>query len=316
VFSPTQGGLRTGTFTATAAELAKPLLVALSGTGLSAPAISAVPGSISFGNYNVGQISPVQTVTVTNSGGVALSNLSATIAGDFSIPSGANSCGPNLAVGAQCQVGVVFVPAQAGGRGGSLTLAATELGSPTVVGLAGNGEDFSMTVTGSPSATITSGQTATFTLSIVPLNGSTGMVTFGCSGTPQNSTCTMNPASVTLTGQNSATVTVTIATGQTASSAVRRPSPDPETLGIALALVVPMGFLAARRRRWRGMLALAALALFLPGCNLKVSPGGNGSSGSPSGPTANPTPSGAYTLTVTGSEPGLNHSVALSLTVE
>jgi len=256
---------------------------------------------------------------VTNSGGVSLSNVSASIAGDFSIPAGANSCGPKLAIGAQCQIGVVFVPSQAGGRTGSLTVAATELGSPAVVGLAGNGQDFSMTVSGSPSATITSGQTATYTLSIVPLNGSTGTVMLACTGSPQNSTCSINPVSVTLTGQNSATVTVTIVTGKSASSAyLRKPGPDLKRLVFALAVVVPMGFLAGSRRRWRGVVLLGLLALFLPGCNLKVSPGGDGSSTGPSGPATptNPTPSGAYTLTVTGTEPGLNHSVALSLTVE
>jgi hypothetical protein len=256
---------------------------------------------------------------MANSGGVSLSNVTASITGDFSIPPGANSCGSKLAIGAQCQIGVVFSPSQAGGRTGSLTIAATELGSPAVVGLAGNGQDFSMTVSGSPAATIISGQTATFTLSIVPLNGSTGTVTLACTGAPQNSTCTMNPALITLTGQNSATVTVTIATGKAASSAsLRKAAPDLKSLVLVMAFVVPMGLLSGRRRRWRGMLLLGTLAIFLPGCNLKITPGGNDSSTGPSGPTTptNPTPSGAYTLTVTGTEPGLSHTVALSLTVE
>jgi hypothetical protein len=116
VFSPSQGGQRTGTFTLTAAELAKPLLVGLSGTGLASPAISATPGSVSFGNYNVGQTSPVQTVTLTNSGGVPLTNVNAGVTGDFAIPSGTSTCGQTLAIGAQCQVGVVFVPTQFGSR--------------------------------------------------------------------------------------------------------------------------------------------------------------------------------------------------------
>ena len=116
VFSPSQGGQRTGTFTLTAAELAKPLLVGLSGTGLASPAISATPGSVSFGNYNVGQTSPVQTVTLTNSGGVPLTNVNAGVTGDFAIPSGTSTCGQTLAIGAQCQVGVVFVPTQSGSR--------------------------------------------------------------------------------------------------------------------------------------------------------------------------------------------------------
>src|SRR6202012_2959884 len=100
---------------------------------------------------------------------------------------------------------------------------------------AGNGEDFSITVSGSPAATITSGQTATYTLSIIPLNGSTGTVMLGCTGAPQNATCSMNPASVTLTGQNSATVTLTIVTGKAASSAsLTRGRPVVLRLGVTL----------------------------------------------------------------------------------
>jgi len=319
VFTPSQGGLRTGTFTLTASELTKPLQVALTGTGLATPAISATPGSVSFGNYNVGQTSPVQTVLLINSGGVALSNVVAAVSGDFSIPPGTNTCGASLDVGAQCQVGVVFAPSQAGARPGLLAVNAKELAAPMVVGLSGNGEDFSITVSGSASATITDGQTATYTLSIQPLNGATGTVALACAGAPQNSTCTVNPASVTLTGQNSATVTVTIATAQApASSSVKQGGPGLSKLALTLALVIPMGFLAGRRRRSRGLLLLGVLALFLPtACNLSVKPGSDASTG-PSGPTAptNPTPSGAYTLTITGAEPGLSHAVTLSLTVE
>ena len=316
VFSPSQGGQRAGTFTLTAAEVAKPLQVALSGTGLASPAISATPGSISFGNYNVGQTSPVQTVTLTNSGGLPLTNVNAGVTGDFAIPSGASTCGQTLAIGAQCQVGVVFVPTQSGSRAGLLSVSATELNSPTVVALSGGGEDFSITVSGSNTATITDGQTATFMLSILPLNGSTGTVTLSCTGAPQNSTCLMNPTSVTLTGQNSATATVTIVTGQAASSAsIERGAPNLKKIALALALVVPMGFLGGKRRRWRGLVLLGVLVLLVPGCNLKVTPGGQTSPTGPTGPT-NPTPSGAYTLTVTGTEPGLSHAVTLSLTIE
>ena len=184
-----------------------------------------------------------------------------------------------------------------------------------MIALSGGGEDFSITVSGSNSATITDGQTATFMLSILPLNGSTGTVTLACTGAPQNSTCSVNPTSVTLTGQNSATATVTIVTEQPPSSAsIERGGTNLKQIALALAVVVPMGFLTGKRRQWRGLMLLGVLALFVPGCNLKVTPGGQTSPTGPTGPTAptNPTPSGAYTLTVTGTEPGLGHAVTLS----
>ena len=60
---------------------------------------------------------------------------------------------------------------------------------------------------------------------------------------------------------------------------------------------------------------LGVLTLFVPGCNLKVTPGGETTSTGPTGSTT-PTPSGPYTLTVTAAEPGLSHAVTLTLTVE
>jgi hypothetical protein len=87
----------------------------------------------------------------------------------------------------------------------------------------------------------------------------------------------------------------------------------------AFAVVLPMGFLAGRRRRWRGIApVLAAFALlglapllFL-GCGLGVTPGSTTGT-TPLGPV---TPVGAYTLTITGTAPGLSHAAQVTVTVQ
>jgi hypothetical protein len=60
------------------------------------------------------------------------------------------------------------------------------------------------------SATISIAKTASFTLTLSPLNGFTGTVSLACNGGPPASTCTVSPSSVTLQGTSSATAKVTI----------------------------------------------------------------------------------------------------------
>ena len=68
--------------------------------------------------------------------------------------------------------------------------------------------DFSVSAA-PPSAIITAGQQANFTVSATPLHGSTQTVTWSCTGAPAAATCTVSPSSVTLNGATTATVTLT-----------------------------------------------------------------------------------------------------------
>jgi hypothetical protein len=90
--------------------------------------------------------------------------------------------------------------------------------------------------------------------------------------------------------------------------------------GLVLAMTIPMGLLAGRRRKWKRLVLAGLLVFLLPvGCNLGVTPGKQSpptGSNPPPGGASNPTPSGTYTLTVTGTAPGLSHSVTLTLMVE
>jgi len=107
-YVPTQVGAETGTLIVS--DALRSQTVTLAGTGVAPAGISATPLSINFGNYAIGQTSAMQTVTLTNNGGVALNSLSISVTGNFAIQSASNPCGATLAIGAACQIGVVFTP--------------------------------------------------------------------------------------------------------------------------------------------------------------------------------------------------------------
>lgn len=292
--------------------------IPLTGTGLLPPGVSASPVAVSFGAIAVGSTSSVQSVTVTNNGGSALQNLASAVTGAFAIAT--NNCPSTLPVGASCQVGITFSPASAGNASGTLTVSASNLTRNVSVPLSGSGQDFSIAVTGSSSALVTSGQTASFVLQVAGISGSSGTAAISCTGAPKNATCTANPTSVAFSGANTSTVTVTIATGvQTTASAHWK------TAFPLLALFAPVLWLGARRRTLAGLgVMLLAVALLIPsGCSVTASAGapgsgsgsGSGGSGGGSG-SAYATPPGTYTLTVTGSMGNIAHSTTLNLTVQ
>lgn len=149
--------------------------------------------------------------------------------------------------------------------------------------------------TSAQGATLTAGQSATFTLTITPNNHYNGTVTLSCpANLPALMTCSLSSSSVTLDGLNPQTVTLTITTKAASSSLRTRASvdqhgtPRPRNSAMLLASLNGMGvfgmFLAGgfskKHNRW-SVLAILALAMsfFLIGC------GGSSSTG-----TTNPTP--------------------------
>jgi hypothetical protein len=85
------------------------------------------------------------------------------------------------------------------------------------------GTDVSWTDTGSTTATVSAGQSASYVFSAAPVGGGafSAAVNFTCSGSPALSTCVFNPASI-VAGMGTTAVTLTIRT--TAPSSSRRAS--------------------------------------------------------------------------------------------
>jgi hypothetical protein len=234
-----------------------------------------------------------------------------------------NNCSATLAIGATCQLGVTFTPAAAGPATGTLTVSAANLPTSLTVALSGAGDDFSLAVSGSSSAIITSGQTATFPLQLAGLGGTSGTVAFSCTGAPQNSTCSLNPATIAVNGQNTSSVTASIVTGVATSTSSVLTHPGWKSVIPVLSLALPFGLLGMRRRKsLRAAVLLIAIAALAAGCGVGSSSGSGGSGGGGGGGggggtgTQNQTPSGTYTLTVTGTMSNITHSVQLTLTVQ
>jgi hypothetical protein len=100
------------------------------------PAAALSASSLTFGSQALQSPSAAQPITLTNSGGAALSISGITTAGDFSQ---ANTCGSSVAAGGNCTISVTFTPTQTGVRSGSLTITDNAATSPQVVALSGTG---------------------------------------------------------------------------------------------------------------------------------------------------------------------------------
>lgn len=283
--------------------------VALTGTGAAPPgSISISPNPLNFGYYAMSQNSPPQVVTLTNQTSAALNNITSTITGDFTLQTAStNPCQASLSAGATCNFAVVFTPSQVNSRFGTLTVNGTGLANPLVVSLAGSGAAF--TIDGPSAALVSGGQTGTsFTVNINSVNSSTGPVSLSCAVQPATATCKVSPSSVTLTGLASQSATVSFSVAQQAHVA----GSGWKGIGLALAMLLPLGFLGGRTRKWRALLICLLLVLLVPiGCGISSSAGSDPGGGGGTSPA-----SSIYTLTVTGSMPGLNRTTTTQVTVE
>jgi hypothetical protein len=180
------------------------------------------------------------------------------------------------------------------------------------------GQDFHLTSSTS-SQSVRAGQTTgAYNLTVQPVGSSfDAAVTLGCSGLPSYSQCLFSPSATVTPGNSAVNVVMTISTTGASSTALlqRRRSSVLYAFWLFPALGVASVF---RRRRKRMMdalrcfIMLSALVL-LPACSGVSSGGGGGGGGQSS------TPPGTYTVTVTGTSPGVSdntgHSVQVTLVV-
>src|SRR2546426_10762161 len=142
-FTPAAPGARAAAVNITDDAVGSPQSVSLAGTGI-APAVTLPPASLAFGTQRVSTPSPVQTVTLTNSGTAPLSIATAVLgganAGDFALASGTTCInGATLAAGANCVLNLTFTPTAASARTATAIITDDAVGSPQSLSLTGTG---------------------------------------------------------------------------------------------------------------------------------------------------------------------------------
>jgi hypothetical protein len=180
--------------------------------------------------------------------------------------------------------------------------------------------DFS--IAGTSLTSVTAGGSSTSTITIVPLHNYSDTVNLTCSvtggGTPAP-TCAFSSNSVS-GGSGSSTLTVSTTA---ATALLQFPGRRSGTILVASFLPIAgfalLGVSSSSRKSWRRIArflclsVLASLVLILPACGGGSSGGGGGGGGGGSAGT----PSGTYTIIVTGTDGTITHSItpALTLTV-
>ena len=312
VFTPQSRGALAGVLTVTAANVSPSATVSLSGIGGVTGAVQITPSQVNFPMTGVGATSSPITVTVANSSaGVELDDLHLTVSAGFK--AGNSTCGQSLKPGASCTVDISFAPAAAGAQSGSLSLTRDELEAPATAALSGTGFDFQAAASGAASQTVSSGQTASFQLGLVNSSPVPAAFSLQCGTVPTYAACVFSPSSTTVPANGTGSVTLQIATSQASSSAACPASGFWQPLAPVLAIMLLPWARRARRRVLFPVLALSFL--FLPVLTACSSSGGGGG-GTPPPPAKHTTPAGTYSIPVTVSSTGVQHTVTLTLVVD
>ncbi len=135
IFSPTGLGNRPGTLSIPSNLPSSPKLVSLDGTGVTPPALTLSPRSLTFPSTQEGSVSASQSINVSNSGGATAQLQSETVTGDFQIAG--NSCGSSLVSNARCVLQITYAPSSQCGSAGLLTVAANGSGGQVTAALTG-----------------------------------------------------------------------------------------------------------------------------------------------------------------------------------
>ena len=313
-FSPTSPGTTFGAVSVLDNAPGSPHAASLSGTAVNGPAPEVYFSSpiVNFDPQIVGTSSPVQALTLKNTGNATLTISAIAANGDFSQ---SNNCGSSLAAGAQCAISLTFSPTTTGLRIGTLTVTDNASGSPQSATLIGTGIDFQIGALPTAS-TVNAGQSTTYSLAIVPLGGFNQQVSLACNQPPPAAACSFSPSTVSLDGSSSVLVQLTVTTTARSAAFPRGKGPRviPPLMPLHfmlpwLLLLLALGFVAVKVSPRLGvsragllLLSLVLLVVFWASCSVG------------SGPISG-TPPGTYALNVTGTTKAFSHTISVGLTV-
>ena len=307
IFTPTVNGAAAGALTITSTT-SNSAIVILNGIGGKAGAVQMQPSVVTFTTTGVAMTSNTQTVTLTNTGPVDLAGFALSASNGFKLSN--TNCASTLAVGISCTAEIAFIPTSAGPQTGALTASSSSMAASVQATLAGVGFDFGASILGPSSQTVSSGQTASFTIVLNPMSGSSGTFAFQCGSLPANLSCSFNPSNETVAANTTGNATVQIATGQSASRAGHATISDLGVTAICGLLFLPL-VLRRKRKLLCMLVGLALLAIGLSSC--AGAGGGTGGAAANQQAAAN---TGAYSIPVSISANGVVHTVTLTLTVD
>ncbi len=177
--------------------------------------------------------------------------------------------------------------------------------------------DFNLSASAMAPSPVSDGQSATSTITITSTNGfNASSVTFACSIAPTATpapTCSIGSITV---ANGTATATLT-ASAAASRAAVASLGPKGGMGLFAFGIMMPgllFTTLSVRKKQRRHLASYAVVTLILGFSLLQAACGGGGSAGSSGGPGG--TPSGNYTITVTGSANNTQHMTTAILSVK
>jgi hypothetical protein len=204
-FTPTALEARTDQISITDDASGTPHQNTATGTGVNpTTTVQLSPTSLAFASQSVDSTSPVHTVTLTNSGDIALTVTDITVTGDFAQTNNCPVSPATLPVGASCTMFVTFSPTTTGSRTGSVSITDNATGSPQSVSLTGTGiAGFSLSVANPSKITMIGNTTTAFAITASGPSTFTDSIALSCES---GATCAFSPSSITV-GQSS-TVTL------------------------------------------------------------------------------------------------------------
>ncbi|HEU4416264.1 MAG TPA: choice-of-anchor D domain-containing protein [Candidatus Angelobacter sp.] len=344
-FTPAATGSRSGSLSLNSNSSAAVAPITLAGTGV-APAAALSPSSLNFASQLVNTSSAAQAVTLSNPGTATLTITGISVTGDFSQ---ANTCGTSLAAGASCSINVTFAPLARGSRSGTLTVNSSAAGPAPVVSLTGTGIAPVASLTGSlafapqvvgttstRSATLTNNGDATLNIASIVISGAFSQTNTCGASLAAGSSCTIQvsftpttagPASSSLvvTDSDPASGSQTLAASGTGVdySITASPASVSVKAGSSAAYTTTVSALGGTFSNAVSLscsgLPTGAACSFSPA---SVTPGAGSAASSLTITTGNgqhgtrKTPTGTYTITVSGASGNRNHSTTATLVVQ
>ena len=309
-FTPSASGIRKAAIVITDTAPGSPQVLNLTG---NTSTVSLSASALNFGVQAVGTVSPIQSVTVTNSGTTPLVFSSIVSSGDFFE---SDTCvRAAIQPGSNCIVQVAFAPSAAIASIGTITLNDNGSGSPQVITTTGTGIFQPPFQISSLSATpsVPAGKQANYGISVTSNVGFSQQIGLSCSA-PATITCSVAPNFVMPTTTQSLSAILTVSTALRTSAPPSSIKLDP--LGLLrqwhstwllwmLAILMVITLAALRRRPVTAAFGLAVVLMLA-----SVACSGN-PSGVPSG-----TPVGTYQITVTGHSGSVTNSATFALQVK